>query len=155
MPDGRLGKLCVSRFHEILFATETENLVIHITFTIQQIFVPSQQELTRANPAAIAVDIRNLHYTARPKSTQLAVSSDRFVAAAPDSRDVSTHRGINNTGTAGKRIDAHAETSFDESGLRRACIAKGYPNPCVALRGLCLAMALVVGERAVLFGVSQ
>jgi len=96
--DGRIGKLTVSRYHLEPVTGANQSLAVHVTFTINQIFVPSQTGATRrGNPEAIRVEIANLHFTARPLNVQFAINGDNFVANTPANRNVATHRGaVNN-----------------------------------------------------------
>jgi hypothetical protein len=93
--DGRIGALSVSRFHSVPVMGANQVLAVHITFSIQQIFVPSLPSL-RNRAQSIRVEIRNLHFTARPAKLQLKISDQNAVARTPDGSEVSIHRGLVN-----------------------------------------------------------
>lgn len=94
--DGRIGKLSVSRFRETAVTGANQALAVHLTFTINQIFVPSLTGARRPTPQAFTVQIANLHFTARPVNVQYAIDNDNFVANTPGNRSVATHRGETN-----------------------------------------------------------
>lgn len=94
--DGRTGKLSVSKFRAVPVAGANQDLAVHVTFSIASIFVPSENAVRGGN-AELRVNIRNLHYTARPANIQLAIVGENAVAATPLGREVSSHRGtVNN-----------------------------------------------------------
>jgi hypothetical protein len=92
--DGRLGKLCVSRYRAANIPDAKEPLAVHVTFTVTSIFVPSTAGAVKQQ--RIRVEIANLHFTARPEGVQMKIQGDNFVAALPSNRDVATHRGVTN-----------------------------------------------------------
>jgi hypothetical protein len=96
-PDGRIGALSVSRYQPAPVAGANQALGVHITFGINGIFVPSLVGIGRVPPAAIRVEVANMHFTVRPENVQLAIGGDNVVARTPAGREVSDHRGtVNN-----------------------------------------------------------
>ena len=93
--DGRIGNLCVSRSHKQNVNGVNKQLAVHVTFAIAQIFVPSENG-AKGKKEAIKVQVENLHFTARPKDTQLQINDNNCTAYLPDNRDAATHRGIAN-----------------------------------------------------------
>jgi hypothetical protein len=104
--DGCVGKLMVSRLRRVTVPGANQDLAVHVTFSIKQIFVPT---LKVPNPE-IRVELANLHFTARPINLQLKVSGDSAIAATPSGADVSIHRGLNDWsyGKNGEKVNALA-----------------------------------------------
>ena len=99
-------------------------MVVHVTFTIEAIFVLSLTAIDRVPSAPIRVQIVNLHYTARPESVQLQTSNsgDRAFAATPDNQELATHRGIVNEWLHANAAD-RVRNIGDKLGLHRSTTA--------------------------------
>ncbi|SHM32763.1 hypothetical protein SAMN05192549_101309 [Duganella sacchari] len=89
--DGCVGKLMVSRMRRVPVAGANQDLAAHVTFTINQIFVPT----TKVPSPEVRVEVTNVHFTARPVNVQLKIGADTAVASTPKGIEVSIHRGIN------------------------------------------------------------
>jgi hypothetical protein len=110
--DGAVGKTCVSQTHELevkadksIFSNNekaTDELAVHTTFSVDSVVVPNASQFKRGTN--IQVNLKNLHFTCRPKKVQLQISQAAAGAAsqdAPDAavsgtKDLSSHRGITN-----------------------------------------------------------
>ena len=91
--DGRVGKLCVSQYKPIKVEGTDKKLAVHITFEISHLFIPSEISIKRDHKITINVELKNLHFTARPEQSQLKISSDGNSILESEA---STHRGVNN-----------------------------------------------------------
>lgn len=89
--DGCVGKLSVSKFHEIAVHDDaTQPLAIHVTFNIGHFYVPGVRKLGKGKTVKIDCRLENLHFTARPKNSQLTISED---GASIVESQKSSHRG--------------------------------------------------------------
>ncbi|WP_162877946.1 hypothetical protein [Trinickia diaoshuihuensis] len=87
--DGVVGPLCVSRLRRHPVAGANQNLAVHVTFGISQIFVGTERH------PSVRVEFTNLHFTARPVNLQVAIAQDNLIARLPNGRSVSLHRSVN------------------------------------------------------------
>jgi hypothetical protein len=92
--DGCVGKLCVSECHRELVSGSTDDLAVHVTFEIPHLTIPSATTVRRDRRIAVAVTLQNLHFTARPRSSQNTISS--VGSSSILQSQVSTHRGRTN-----------------------------------------------------------
>ncbi|MEP7120221.1 MAG: hypothetical protein ABJE95_04885 [Byssovorax sp.] len=120
--DGVIGPTTVSRLRAVNVEGANQALAVHVTLKIQQLFVSSLP--VPPKKPTIRVEIKNLHFTARPMDLQLQIGEENAVACTPSGREVSIHRGVNNAwthvGNAGRLRDLANAINVPEIGAKLA-----------------------------------
>gem|GEM_PF-2603120 len=71
--DGCVGRLCVSQFRQAAVAGADQDLAIHISFNIDQVFIPSTNAMQAGTD--VRIEVHDLHLTARPLADQQAIGA--------------------------------------------------------------------------------